>query len=272
MTWALPDLIKNVRKFIKDFPKLNELKGIEESSDGDLALYAMMALDDYNMTPPLIAPSTFESFPSNSLLMLGTVCYALMSNGVLQHRNSISYQDGGQNVNVWDKGPAYMGNASMFAQLWESRKMALKRAINISNGYGIIQSADFNLYSYMTMYGGDYIISTTGTEIGKSPVPLSYPGNMPVSGSGSIVPKLKTQAVVFKDTDFAPDADPSLYSLHFYHNLLCREVNVILEDPTTLEDLSSKIKVFRMTENQIILKVSRIPDGRLTGLVQCSVP
>lgn len=272
MGLPLPDLITNVRKFVKDFPKLNELKGIEESSDSDLALYAMMALDDYNMTPPLIMSTSFEAFPSNSLLMLGTICYLLMSNGVLQFRNSISYQDGGQNVNVWDKGPAYMGNAQMFAQLWEQKKAALKRAINISNGYGIIQSADFNLYSYMTMYGGDYIVSTTGVALGTSPTPLSYPGNVPVAGPMSTVPKLKTAAINFRTTDFAVDGDPNYYSLHFYHNLLVREVNVILEDPISLEDLSNKIQVFRVTENQIILKVKRIPDGRLNGLVQCSVP
>lgn len=272
MGWSLPDLLTNVRRFIKDFPKLNELKGIEESSDGDLALYAMMALDDYNLTPPVIAPTSFEAFPSSSLLMLGTICYSLLSNGILQHRNSISYQDGGQNVNVWDKGPAYMGNAQLFAQLYESKKVALKRAINLSNGYGIIQSADFNLYNYMTMYGGDYIVSTTGTQLGKSPMPLSYPGNVPIAGAGSVVPKLKTKSINFLISDFAPDADPNFYSLHFYHNLLCREVNVILEDPHSMEDLSSKIRVFRVTENQIILKVPSNPDGRLNGLVQCSVP
>ena len=270
--WSLPDLIKQVRKFIKDFPKLNELKGIQESSDSDMMLYAVMALDDYNLTPPVIAPSSFEAFPSNSLLMLGTICYSLLSNGILQHRNSISYQDGGQNINVWDKGPAYIGNAKLFAQLWETKKIALKRAINLSNGYGIVQSADFNLYSYMAMYGGDYIVSTTGTEMGTSPMPLSYPGNIPVAGAGTVVPKLKTKSINFTVTDFAPDADENFYALHFYHNLLCREVITVLEDPQSMEDLSSKIKIFRVSENQIVLKVPRNPDGRLNGLVQCSVP
>ena len=169
MRWSHEELIKSVRKFMKDFPKLNELKGIEESSDSDLRMYSMMALDDFNMTPPILAPYHFESFPSNSLLMLGTVCYAFLSNGILQHRNNIQYADGGQNVNVWDKGTAYMGNAALFAQLWERQKVAIKRSINLSNGYGVVQSADFNLYSYMAMYGGDYIVSTTGTELGTSP-------------------------------------------------------------------------------------------------------
>jgi hypothetical protein len=271
--WSLQDHAKHVRKFIKDFPKLNELKGVEESSDSDIMLYSFLALDDYNLTPPVISPVHFESFPSHSLLLLGTVCYSLLSNGILQHRNSISYQDGGQNVNVWDKGPAYMGNAKLFAQLWESKKIALKRSINMSNGYGIVQSADFNLYSYMAMYGGDYIVSTTGTELGTSPMPLSYPGNIPVCGDlGILPPKLKTKTINFLITDWAPDADPNYYSMHFYHNLLCREVVLVIEDPLTMEDLSSKIKIFRVSENQVLLKVLKNPDGRLNGLIQCSVP
>jgi hypothetical protein len=266
-------LIKNVRKFIKDFPKLNELKGIEESSDNDLALYATLAMDDYNFTPPIIVPVDFNSFPSHSLLLLGTVCYSLLSNGILQHRNSISYADGGQNVNVWDKGPAYIGNANLFGQMWERQKIGLKRAINIANGYGVIQSADFNLYNYMAMYGGDYIVSTTGTELGTSPMPLSYPGNIPVAGDlGILPPKLRTKSINFTLNDWAPDADPNYFSLHFYHNLICREVIVVIEDPITMLDLSSQIKVFRVTENQVLLKVSSDPDGRLNGLIQCSVP
>jgi hypothetical protein len=271
--WPLDDFIKKVRKFIRDFPKLNELKGIEESKDSDLALYSSMALDDYNFSPPIIAPVNFEGFPSHSLLMLGTVCYGFLSNGILQLRNSISYNDGGQNVNVWDKGPAYMGNAVLFSKMWESKKTALKRAINIANGYGVIQSADFNLYSYMAMYGGDYIVSTTGTELGTSPMPLSYPGNIPTAGDlGILPPKLKTKSVNFTISDWAPDADPNYYSLHFYHNLLHRDVLIVIEDPLTMLDLSSQIKVFRVTENQVLLKVPMNPDGRLNGMIQCSVP
>ena len=271
--WPLDLLIQRVRKFLKDFPKLNELKGIQESTDGDLALYATLAVDDYNLTPPIISPVDFNSFPSHSLLLLGTVCYGFLSNGILHHRNSISYQDGGQNVNVWDKGPAYIGNATLFAQMWESKKVSLKRAINIANGYGVIQSADFNLYNFMSMYGGDYIVSSTGTELGTSPMPLSYPGNIPVAGDlGTEPPKLRTKSVNFTIADWAPDADPNYFSLHFYHNLLCREVLYVIEDPITMLDLASKIQVFRVTENQVLLKVPTNPDGRLNGLIQCSVP
>lgn len=273
MRWSHDELIKSVRKFLKDFPKLNELKGIEESSDGDLKMYSMLALDDFNMTPPIIAPYHFENFPSSSLLLLGTVCYSFLSNGILQMRNSISYNDGGQHVNVWDKGPAYMGNAKLFATLWQQKTIALKRSINISNGYGVIQSADFNLYSYMAMYGGDYIVSTTGTELGTSPMPLSHPGNITVSGDlGTLSAKLKTKAINFLISDWSPDADPDYYSLHFYHNLLCRDVVVIMQDPVTMMDLSSKIMLFRVTENQVLLKVPKSPDGRLNGIIQCSIP
>ena len=273
MIWSQEELIKSVRQFMRDFPKLNELRGVEESSDIDLKLYSMLALDEFNMTPPVIAPYHFGNFPSNSLLLLGTVCYALASHGILQFRNNLQYADGGQNVNIWDKGPAYMGNANIFSQKWMQQTIALKRSINLSNGYGVVQSADFNLYSYMAMYGGDYIVSTTGTELGTSPIPLSYPGNIPVAGDlGILPPKIKTQVTKFSISDWAPDADPNSYSLHFYHNLLCREVVVVIEDPLTLLDLSSQIRVYRVSENQVLLKVAKVPDGRLDGMIQCSVP
>ena len=70
----------------------------------------MLALDEFNMTPPIIAPYHFENFPSQSLLLLGTVCYSLLSNGILQTRNNLKYSDGGQNIMIWDKGPAYIYN------------------------------------------------------------------------------------------------------------------------------------------------------------------
>jgi len=267
---ALADHIVKVRQFIRDFPRLNELKGIEESKDSDLMLYSEMALDDYNLSPPLIAPVRYETFPNNGLLILGTICYSLLSNGILQIRNNLQYQDGGVSVQVWDKGPAYIGNAQFLSQMWETKKHALKRSINLANGYGIIQSSEWNLYNYMTMYGGDYIISSTA-NVASPAAEMSYPDNSHIECQPGHV-KLKSTPIVFSANDFVEGADPETYSLCYYHNLLYRAVNVMIEDPISYEEITDKFKIARVTNDHILIKVRRNPDERRSGLVQCSIP
>ena len=264
----LRDLVQTTRKFLRDFPKLNELRGIAEFQDSDIALCAIMALDDYNTTAPIFQTATFENHPSDSLMIVGTVVYCMLQAGVLQLRNQLSYATGGTKVGLWDKGPAYMGNAQFFAQLWESKKVALKRSINVSNGFGVVRSSEFNIYTLMTYFGSEYT-TPLGVAVGDPTIGIGvalWP-NPPAAR------KDKTDTIPFTLESWEDGiVDTTVYEFAFYHNLGIRNVGVILDDSRTGDDLSMKISINRADDKHIVLRVPKNPDGRVVGTVQCFMP
>jgi hypothetical protein len=133
--------IELVRAKLRDYTELNRLIAGQETSDRLIALCTMEAIDDFNTTPPLIAPVNLSNFPSISLLVNGTIICILTSVGLLQTRNHLSYTDGQAiQVNVSDKAPELMRWLNLFISQYEAKKSKLKVTINISgalNGTGI---------------------------------------------------------------------------------------------------------------------------------------
>lgn len=137
----LQDTITLVRAKMRDYPELNRLIEGHETSDREIAFAIMEAIDDFNTTPPLIAPYKLEDFPSMSLLIRGSIIMVIESIGLLQTRNQMQYSDGqGISVSVSDKGPMLMNWINLFAQNYEQKKFRLKQAINLGtalNGKGV---------------------------------------------------------------------------------------------------------------------------------------
>ena len=137
----LRDLIHLIRAKLRDYPELNRLIAGHESSDKQIALAMLEAVDDWNTTPPLLDAVSIEGFPSTSLLINGTVIYLIESVGLLQTRNQMSYSDGqGVQVSVSDKTPMLLQWLSLFRSQYEQKKMRLKQAINLRdslNGRGV---------------------------------------------------------------------------------------------------------------------------------------
>jgi hypothetical protein len=125
--------INLVRAKLRDYPELNRLIAGQETSDRMIALAAMEAVDDYNTTPPLLSVVSFENFPSISLLINGTIINIIESLGLLQIRNHLTYSDGqGVQVGVSDKAPQLYQWLQLFISKYETKKTALKKAINLS--------------------------------------------------------------------------------------------------------------------------------------------
>lgn len=261
MGTSLNTLTQMTRKFMNDFPHLNELRGVAECDEPDLRLYAVMALDDYNSSPPLITPVSFENHPSVQLLMLGTICYAFLSKGILQLRNNLQYNDGGIVVNIWDKGPAYAGNAASFGQMWEMKKLNLKRSINLMNGFGIVMSAEFNMYNYASYFGTDYALN----PVGGTNIPMIFG---PSTGQA---PTIKHALYDVTTNDWTLDpVDNSLYQFVFIHNLSSVNVGVAINDLNGY-DITDKTDIQRVSKDQITVRVSVSPDGRFAGKVQAFI-
>ena len=136
--------IDALRKYIQDFPNKNKLLGKQEHTDEDLLFYLKMALDDFNTTPPLLRPFEFKDFEESprlpvSLLLQGAVVFMMLSLGILNYRNQVSFSDGGSMIQLFEKGPQYFQGATMFANNYTTQKIALKKFLNTEQGWAVIR-------------------------------------------------------------------------------------------------------------------------------------
>jgi hypothetical protein len=134
-------VIGMVRSKMRDYPELNRLVAGQETSDRQIAMALLEAIDDFNTTPPLIEGVTLDTYPSVSLLVNGTLIFVLQSVGLLQTRNMMNYSDGqGVQTGVNDKAPMLMQWIQLFTGQYEQKKMRLKQAMNLNgalNGGGV---------------------------------------------------------------------------------------------------------------------------------------
>jgi len=133
-------LIQRVTKFLRDDASVNQLLDGKESSPSQVRMALEDSLDDWNTTPPPIAPVTFDTHPSRNLLTKGAVIEILISAGILMSRNRLNYNDGGIHVATSDKANEYSQWINMFVRNYETKKIQIKRTINIANGWGGVPS------------------------------------------------------------------------------------------------------------------------------------
>ena len=145
----LEQVIDFICYFIRDDKRLNTLIGTEESTRDQVKNAIELALDDFNNTTiPYTSYqlSNISSFPSLKLLTYGTAIELLTSNGILESRNRLNYSDGGISVNVSDSAAEYQSWINMFIQTYERKKLAMKNAANVENGFLGVESP-YNSYN-----------------------------------------------------------------------------------------------------------------------------
>lgn len=125
-----------VRSILRDHPQLNRLTAGRETSDGEIAMAATMAISMFNTVPPVFANAyDFRTFPSVAWLTIGTIGWVLNSAALLRHRNTLSYQDGGVNVET-ENAQGY----TTIGQQWWGQFMAwapeYKVSINLNLAFG----------------------------------------------------------------------------------------------------------------------------------------
>lgn len=132
-----------LRAFLRDDPKLNELLEGKESTDGQLKQAILDAIDDWNTTQPPLANVDIRSHPSPRLLIRGAAIEILSSSAIYYERNRLPYTDGG--ISVDDKAKM-QGYATMISVLgdgprgYENKKVNLKKTQNIAAGFGGVPS------------------------------------------------------------------------------------------------------------------------------------
>ena len=133
-------LIRQLRAFLRDDPTLNELIEGKESSDGQLKQALLDALEDWNTTPPLLAPVNVANHPSRRLLVRSAAIEILVSMGIYFARNDLTYSDGGITVADKNKAGIYAQYVQKLQADFERKKLDLKKARNLDLAYGIVPS------------------------------------------------------------------------------------------------------------------------------------
>lgn len=137
-----------LRLFLNDTPELNRLTRKYESDDPQLDLAIQLAVDDYNMSPPLLGNVQVSNYPSLFLLMYGSTIQVLRSQGILQSRNELAYSSGGVSVRIFDKTQNYQSWISQFVAEYERKKQNYKIAANIAGALGGGVSSEYSIISY----------------------------------------------------------------------------------------------------------------------------
>ena len=135
--------INALKDFLKDYPELNRLlKFREESAPNLLGLYLSIAMSFLNSIPPLIASFDYSNFPIPGLLIHQAAIEALISNGICQARNDLTYNNGGITVKISDK-ERYLSIIQILSRITDAEInnfKQLKVSINIDSCWGGINS------------------------------------------------------------------------------------------------------------------------------------
>jgi len=129
----LEEARKLLRLFLNDTPELNRLILREESDAAKLDLALRLAIDDYNITAPILTPVNIANFPSLWLLLYGAAIQTLRSNGLLQSRNELVYSSGGVSVRIFDKTQLYQSWIAQFFAEYEMKKKHFKISMNVTD-------------------------------------------------------------------------------------------------------------------------------------------
>ena len=137
-----------LRAFIKDNAAVNRLLGFaEENINDELDLYINMAIGFLNFIPPFIGTYTVETFPFAQLVIHQATIECLISNGIVNARNDLTYNNGGVTVKISD-GNKYLQQLQQLYRLTDMEIKAytqIKIALNIDNGFGGVSSP----YAYL---------------------------------------------------------------------------------------------------------------------------
>lgn len=126
----------DVRLYAKDDALLNKLlRGEYQSSDELVELAMRLAVGDFNVVPPLSQYSR-ENFPSDTVLMYGTLHHLCNAEAERQLRNNVNFNAQGLSAGIDDKFEQYNRLALYYKQLFDSGISAMKTQQNLEQAWG----------------------------------------------------------------------------------------------------------------------------------------
>ena len=129
-----------VTRFLRDQPTYNILLEDVQFSEEDVNDAIHFATEQYNAMTP-VTQYTKDNFPNDYVLLIGTAAHLMRSEGFLQIRNQLTYNDGDVSpIGVDDKFAAYNGLREALAAEWQNTARMMKTQMNMEQGYGSLSS------------------------------------------------------------------------------------------------------------------------------------
>lgn len=129
-----------VTRFLRDHPSYNILLDDVQFSVEDVEDAMHFAVEQYNAITPVTA-FTETNFPNDYVFLVGTCAHLMRSEGFLQLRNQLMYNDGDVNpIGVDDKYAAYTSLRDALYGEWREMSRAIKTQTNMEQGYGSLSS------------------------------------------------------------------------------------------------------------------------------------
>jgi len=152
-----------LRAYIKDNTALNRLlEFTEENINDELDLYLNMSLGFLNFIPPFIGSHTIETFPFGTLLIHQASIECLISNGIVNARNDLTYNNGGITIKISD-GDRYLKQLQLLYRMTDMEIKSyrqIKIALNIDGGFGGVGSPYGSLHGSESFLQPNSILSS----------------------------------------------------------------------------------------------------------------
>lgn len=137
---ASPLTVLQVREFLQDYDYQNLLLDKQEFSDAYIELCMEMAVDEFNLIPPIAISTMLFRFPSRGLLLYGTCWMIFQGRTALAARNNLTYSDGGLQIPVEEKYELYGQLAANFREFFQDGVQRYKASANMEAGWGSVRS------------------------------------------------------------------------------------------------------------------------------------
>jgi hypothetical protein len=133
---------EEIRHHLQDFPDKNFLLDEEEFTDKQLEVAFRLAVSAFNDFPPTHISYTGGTINQRfaDILLEGMLARLYRGKALEQLRNQLDFQDGGAAGSIDNKGQFYDQIAERFSQNFERRALAVKKFINLNDGFGHIGS------------------------------------------------------------------------------------------------------------------------------------
>lgn len=129
--------IQQIRDYLGDNPENNHLLDSVEFPDSAVDLAMTLAVDSYNVMPP-IGGATLDTL-NPSLLLFGTIWHLYNGRAVaIAARNQMSYSDGGLTVPIEERYQFYIQMAQTYEQQFKNTAKEIKIAKNMEAGWNYV--------------------------------------------------------------------------------------------------------------------------------------
>jgi len=133
---AIQWFVDKIRRRLVDYSSVNTLTNAVEVKDEEIKNAIEDTIDRFNSMSPPIGNRTIDDFPSQDLLIIGSMSRILESSAILHARNRMPYSAGGMNVDTHSMTTFYAQKSQELWQKFEIQADEIKQRINLSGVSG----------------------------------------------------------------------------------------------------------------------------------------